>query len=61
MWLAVRQEGSDNTTAINSDIMNITVIFVSFERFRAPIRLLTIVFIIDESADYFMNNWLFSQ
>lgn len=61
MWLAVRQEGSDNTTAINSDIMNITVIFVSFDRFRAPIRLLTIVFIIDESADYFMNNWLFSQ
>lgn len=54
--MAVRQEGSDNTTAINSDIMNITVIFVSFERFRAPIRLLTIVFIIDESADYFMNN-----
>lgn len=61
MWLAVRQEGSDNTTAIYSDIMNITVIFVSFERFRAPIRLLTIVFIIDESADYFMNNWWFSQ
>lgn len=38
-------EGGDNTFAINSDIMNITVIFVSIEHFRALIRLQTIVFI----------------